>query len=65
MIPLPFPTVASPLPVLMLLLLAVVVQVLLLLLLSLGALWERFLRMKPHELLLVVLHSIPAKWGRQ
>jgi hypothetical protein len=41
-----------------LLLLLLVQLLLLLLLLPLGALWERFPHMKPHELLLAVLHRI-------
>jgi hypothetical protein len=50
--------VVPPPPVLMLLLLLLLVQLLLLLLLPLGALWERFPCMKPHELPLPVLHRI-------
>jgi hypothetical protein len=52
--------VAPPLPVLMMLLLLLMVQLLLLWLLPLGALWEHFPHMKPHELLLAVLHRIAA-----
>jgi hypothetical protein len=41
-----------------LLVLVLVLQLVLLLLLPLGALWERFPCMKPHDLLLAVLHRI-------
>ncbi len=43
---------------LILLPLLLLVQLLLLLLLPLGALWECLPRMKPHDLLLAVLHRI-------
>jgi hypothetical protein len=52
--------VAPPLLVLMLLVLLLIVKLLLLLLLPLEVLWEGFPCMKPHELLLAVLHRVAA-----